>query len=252
MFTAKQRDYVRNYILEMAQTDSRVTGGALIGSTAAGIEDSWSDIDVTFGIATGNAIETVIDDWTQRLEQEFGVLHYFDLHAGSSLYRVFLLPNGLEIDVSVTPEGDFSARGPHFHTLFGSAQQQVNTSPPPNTSHMIGLCWHHIFHARSCIERHTPWQAAYWISEARNQTLALACIRLGERAAHGRGVDKLPPAITSPFADTLVRSLDEPELRRALVAVTMCLIAEIEQWDATLCARLQPLLQEFGAPQVKV
>lgn len=252
MFTAKQRNHVRNYVMEMAQADPRVTGGALIGSTAAGIEDSWSDIDITFGIATGNAIETVIGDWTQILEQEFGVLHHFDLLAGSSLYRVFLLPNGLEIDVSVTPEEDFGERGPHFHILFGSAQQQSKATPPLDTSHMIGLCWHHVFHARSCIERNRLWQAAYWISEIRNHTLALACIRLGELSAHGRGVDKLPADVTNPFADTLVRSLDEPELRRALAVVTMRLIAEIEQWNTTLCARLQPLLQEFGAPQVKV
>lgn len=103
MFTTKQRDSIRHYILEMAQADTRITGGALIGSQAAGTEDSWSDIDVTFGVAAGNAIEVVINDWTQVLEREFGVLDHFDLHAGSSLYRVFLLPNGLEIDISVTP-----------------------------------------------------------------------------------------------------------------------------------------------------
>ncbi len=250
MFTAKQRDYVRHYVLEMAQIDPRVTGGALIGSTAAGAEDNWSDIDVTFGIATGNAIETVIDDWTQVLEREFGVLNHFDLRSDSSIYRVFLLSDGLEIDVSVTPEEDFGARGPHFHTLFGSAQQ-LKATPPPDTKHIIGLSWHHVFHARSCIERNKPWQAEYWISEVRNHTLALSCIRLGESAAHARDVDKLPAAVTNPFADTLVRSLDELELRRALAVATMCLIAEIEKWDALLCARLQPLLLEFGTPQVK-
>lgn len=248
MFTAKQRDYVRNYVLEMAQADPRVTGGALIGSTAAGAEDTWSDIDVTFGIASGNAIEAVIDDWTQVLEREFGVLDQFNLRSGSSIYRVFLLPDGLEIDVSVTPEEDFGARGPHFHTLFGSTQE-LNATPPPDARHIMGLCWHHVFHARSCIERKKPWQAAYWISEVRNHTLTLACIHLGESAAHGRGVDKLPTVVTNPFADTLVRSLDEPELRRALAAATLCLIAEIEKWDATLCTRLEPLLREFGTPQ---
>ena len=248
MFTVQQRDHVRHYVLAMAQIDPRVTGGALIGSTAAGAEDNWSDIDVTFGIASSNALETIIDDWTQRLEREFGVLDHFDLRSGSSIYRVFLLPDGLEIDISVTPEEDFGARGPHFHTLFGSAQQ-LQVTPPPDTRHIIGLSWHHIFHARSCIERKKPWQAEYWISEARNHALALSCIRLGESAAYRRSVDQLPAAITNPFADTLVRSLDEPELRRALAAVTMCLIAEVEQWDATLCARLQPLLLEFGAPR---
>ena len=249
MFTAKQREYVRTFVLEMAQTDPRVTGGAVIGSTAAGTEDNWSDIDVTFGIATGNAIETVIDDWTQLLEQKFGVLHSFDLRSGSSIYRVFLLPDGLEIDVSVTPEADFAARGPHFHILFGSSQE-LKATPPPDTNHIIGLSWHHVFHARSCIERNKSWQAEYWISEVRNYTLALSCLRLGESAAHGRGVDKLPVDVTQPFIETLVRSIDEPELRRALAAATMCLIAEIEKWDATLSARLKPLLLEFGAPQV--
>lgn len=250
MFTTKQRDHVRNYVLKMAQTDPRVTGGALIGSTAAGTEDNWSDIDVTFGIATGNVIETVIDDWTQVLEREFGVLNHFDLRSGSSIYRVFLLPDGLEIDLSVTPEGDFGARNTHFQTLFGSSQP-LKATPPPDAGHIIGLSWHHVFHARSCIERNKPWQAEYWIGEVRNHTLALSCLRLGESAAYARGVDKLPAAATNPFTDTLVRSLDEPELRRALAVATLCLIAEIEKWDARLCARLKPLLQEFGAPQIK-
>lgn len=250
MFTAQQRDHVRDYVLEMARTDPRVTGGALIGSTAAGTGDNWSDIDITFGIAAGHAIEAVIDDWTRILEREFGVLDHFDLRSASSIYRVFLLPDGLEIDVSATPEGDFAVYGPHFHTLFGSVQQ-LKATPPPDIRHIIGLSWHHVFHARSSIERNKPWRAEYWISEVRNHTIALACIRLGESSVHGRGVDKLPADVTNPFADTLVRSLDEPELRRALAAATLCLIAEIEKWDATLCTRLKPLLQEFGAPQVK-
>jgi predicted nucleotidyltransferase len=250
MFATKTRDQVRHFVLEMAQTDPRVTGGALIGSLAAGAQDRWSDIDVTFGIATGYAIETVMADWTQVLESTFGVLAHFDLRAGPSLYRVFLLPDGLEIDVSVTPEGEFGARSQHFHLLFGNALP-YQTPPPPETEHLIGLCWHHVFHAHSCIERGKPWQAAYWINELRHHTLTIACIRLGESAAHARGVDRLPAAVTDPFAETLVRSLDEPELRRALAAATRCLITELEQCDATLCARLLPLLHEFGLSQVE-
>ena len=250
MFTAKQREYVRHYVLEMARTDIRVTGGASIGSTAAGAEDTWSDIDLTFGITSGIAIEAVIDDWTQVLAREFGVLNTFDLRSGSSIYRVFLLPDGLEIDLSVTPEEDFGPRSLHFHLLFGTAQP-LKTPPPPDPNNIIGLSWHHVFHAHSCIERNKPWQAAYWISEVRNHIITLTCIRLGVSAAYGRGVDKLPTAVTNPFVDTLVRSLDEPELRRALAAATMCLIDEIERWDAALCTRLKPLLVEFGVTQIK-
>jgi hypothetical protein len=74
---------------------------------------------------------------------------------------------------------------------------------------------------------------------------------LGEDAREGRGLDRLPPAVTDPLADALVHSLDESELRRALVVATTCLIGELEEWDSTLCARLKPLLQEFGAPQAE-
>lgn len=250
MFTAQHRDQVRQWVLEMARADPRVTAGALTGSMAFGAGDAWSDIDVAFGITDGIPLETVLDDWTQALDREYRVLDHFDVLSGSSIYRVFLLPSGLEIDIGVTPGPEFGARGPNFRPLFGTTHKLEATSQP-SASSLVGLCWHHLFHARSCIERQKPWQAEYWISEIRHHTLALACIRLGENAFHGRGMDRLPTTVTNPLAGTLVRSLDEPELRRALAVATRCLLGELEAWNPTLCARLKPLLQEFGDPQAE-
>jgi predicted nucleotidyltransferase len=245
MFTIEYRSRVRQRVLEMARSDPRVTAGALTGSMAFGDGDDWSDIDVAFGIVDGIPPEDVLHDWTEALEQELGVVDHFDLPSGSSIYRVFLLPNGLEIDVAVTPAQDFGARGPNFHMLFGTVQKRQDT-PQPDAFHLIGLAWHHVLHARSCIERNKPWQAEYWISEMRDHVLALACLRYGESAYYGRGIDRLPAAVTDPLADALVRSLDERELRRALAVATKCLIGEMEEWDGALCARLKPVLQEFG------
>src|SRR5690348_250197 len=117
MFTAEQRDHVWQRVLELARTDPRVTAGALTGSMAFGGGDEWSDIDVAFGTAEGITPEAVLDDWTQVLERELGVLDHFDVRSGSSVYRVFLLPSGLEVDVGVTPGADFGARGPNFRAL---------------------------------------------------------------------------------------------------------------------------------------
>jgi hypothetical protein len=246
MFTASRRDSVRQRVLEMAKSDPRVTGGALTGSTAFSAGDDWSDIDIAFGIAEGIPLETVLQDWTRALDLEFCVLAYFDLPSGPSIYRVFLLSDGLEVDVAVSPEMQFGARGPNFHALFGTSHQ-LEATTQPDASYLIGLSWHHVLHARSSIERHKPWRAAYWISEIRNHTLALACIRLGENAYHGRGFDLLPAAITDPLAGALVRSLHEQELRRALAVATTCLLSELEVWDPALCMRLKPVLQEFGS-----
>ncbi|HCP75987.1 MAG TPA: hypothetical protein DIU08_15285, partial [Ktedonobacter sp.] len=188
MFTAEQRDHVRNRVLEVGRADPRVTAGALTGSMAFGDGDEWSDIDVAFGIADGIMLDTVLHDWTEALNREFSVLDHFDLHSGSSIYRVFLLLSGLEVDVAVTPNQEFGARGPNFRALFGTTHQ-LESTPQPSASSLSGLGWHHVLHARSCIERNKRWQAEYWISGIRDHALALACIRLGENAVYGRGVD---------------------------------------------------------------
>jgi len=248
MFTIEQRDHVRYRVLELAKADQRVTGGAFTGSMAFSSGDRWSDIDIAFGISDGNSLETVLHDWTQVLDHEFSVIDHFDLSPGSSIYRVFLLQSGLEVDVAVTPGKDFGARGPQFRVLFGSIKKLQDT-PQPSASAFIGPGWHHVLHARSSIERNKPWQAEYWISGIRDHTLALACLRFGENAYYGRGVDNLPAVVTNPLSDALVRSLDEPELRRALTVATRCFISELEEYNPSLCSRLSPLLQEFSATQ---
>ncbi len=245
MFTAEYRDHVRNRVLELARADPRITAGAFTGSMALGPGDKWSDIDIAFGVADGIALDTLLHDWTQRLDREFSVLDHFDLPSGPSIYRVFLLESGLELDMGVTPEREFGARGQNFRSLFG-VSRQVEGVPQPDAGYLIGLAWHHVLHSRSCIERRKPWQAEYWISGVRDHTLALACLRLGESALYGRGIDRLPAAVTDPLADALVRSLAEGELRRALAAATGCLINELERWDQALCTRLKPVLQEWG------
>src|SRR6266567_5576100 len=146
MFTAKQRDHVRQRVLALARSDLRVTAGALTGSLALGGGDRWSDIDVAFGIAAGITPEAVLDDWTAVFAREWGVLDQFDLRYGSSVYRVFLLPSGLEVDVATTPAEDFGARGPNFRALFGPTHQ-VPATPQPSASSLIGLGWLYVLHA---------------------------------------------------------------------------------------------------------
>ena len=133
MFTPDERDHVRDRIIEMAKSDRRVTAGALIGSTAAGLGDNWSDIDITFGIADGTSLTAVLDDWTTWFDRELGALQHWDLPFGSSIYRVFLLPSGLEVDVSVTPQQAFHPRSPRWRTLFGTAgEMQPSPAADPH------------------------------------------------------------------------------------------------------------------------
>jgi len=192
VFTGNHRDAVRRQLLGLAVKAPRITGAAVTGSAADGREDRWSDIDLFFGVADQVALAAVVSDWSGYLYGELGALHHFELTVSGAVYRAFLLPSCLEVDLGFTPAEQFGPVGPHFRAVFGEAVQP-SPATRPDPGHLIGLAWHHVLHARSCIERHQPWQAEYWISGIRDQTLALACLRLGEAARYAKGPTPCPP-----------------------------------------------------------
>lgn len=237
-FSLTDRATVLERITAIARSDSRVTGGASVGSGSTDSMDAWSDIDVTFGLKSGTDLVLVLKEWTRLLENEFGMVHYFDVPSGSAIYRVILFPNCLELDLSVVPENDYGARSPDFRLLFGKAVERTSF-PEQSIESLIGFGWHHVLHANSAIERGRNWQAEFWISAARDNILALRCIRFGEVGAQARGVHRLPVAEVALLESTLVRSIEIPELRRALKAVASALIDEICHKDAELAERLE-------------
>jgi hypothetical protein len=214
MFTVEERDRVRDRLLEMAREDPRLVAGALVGSTAAG-SDRWSDLDVTFGLSDDASVQDVLTDWTSRLEKEFKAVRLFDLPSLSTVYRVFLFPGNLQVDLSFTPGHDFGSRGPNFTLLFGTAVK-MDEPPPPSADHLFGLAVHHLVRARICIERGKMWQAEYWISAARDYALSLACQHHGLRTSYGRGFDDLPAQVLEAISETLVRGLGRDQLLHAL------------------------------------
>ena len=59
----------------------------------------------------------------------------FDVWSGTALYRVFLLPGCLQLDLSLAPQTSFGARAPSFRLLFGTAAELPAPSRrPPRSS----------------------------------------------------------------------------------------------------------------------
>jgi hypothetical protein len=170
---------------------------------------------LTFGVADQVNVIDVLADWTERLQSEFQAVHLFDISSQSTVYRVFLLPGNLQVDLSFTPRAEFGARGPNFTLLFGDAVERHQTSQP-SPEHFFGLAIHHLVRARVCIERNRLWQAEYWISAARDYALALACHHRGLNTSYGRGFDDLPGEVLESFKETVVCSLDREGLLQAL------------------------------------
>lgn len=180
----------------------------------------------------------VLSDWTTRMVRDHNALHHVDVLSGAWVYRVFLLPNSLQVDLAFAPASEFRALAPTFKLMFGSANPPKHRQPPLPAG-IIGMGWLYALHARSCIARQKLWQAEYMIRGVRDSALELACLRHDLPTAHGRGMDLLPVEITDPFKSGLVRNLDVDELSRAFREVLHALFGEILIVDKELGERLR-------------
>jgi hypothetical protein len=239
MFSVDERDAVRARLLRRAGDDPDVVAAAITGSLALGGGDRWSDIDLAFGVE--GPLEPCMRRWTDFFSGDLAAVHHWDLPSGAAIYRVFLLPNALEVDIAFTPAGEFGARGPNWRTVFGHPRPP-SEAPAPSRRDLIGRAWHHALHARVGLRRGRWWQAEHWIGALRGQILELACLRLGHPTSYAKGAHLLPADVTAPLAATLVRALDEAELTRALDAAAAALIGEVALVDPPLAGRLAPIL----------
>jgi hypothetical protein len=246
MFSVKDRERIRDRVLTLAASDTRVVAGAVVGSLAHDEGDRWSDLDLTFAVADSVPIFRVLEDWTRTLEDEFEAAHLFDLPSGTSIYRVFLIPDCLQFDLSSTPASDFSATGPEFRLLFGSAVKKPYPEPP-SVEKLFGYAVHHALRARFCIERGRYWHAEYWVSGVRDYGLSLACRRRDLPMHYGKGFDDLPRGVRDTFAAALVASLDREELLRALGGAIDALLGEVEEYTE-MTRRIETQLQELKVP----
>lgn len=236
---------MRERLLALAEQDADVAGAAITGSYVTSGGDEWSDIDVAFGIR--GELAPALERWTKTLDDEFGLIHHWDLPWGSTIYRVFLLPDWLQVDIAFIPAADFGPRGPNWRTVFGETVE-IPSTPAVPSQELVGLAWLYARHGRTCIERGKPWQAEWCISGIRDNVLALACLRLGYITRYAKGADLLPAEVTTPLEEALVRSLDEQELRRALAAATDAFVDELDRTDPALGATLRPMLLELVDP----
>jgi GNAT superfamily N-acetyltransferase len=245
VFTRARRDDVRRQLLELARQDPQIPAAANTGSYAVDGGDAFSDIDLAFAI-TGD-LTAALARWTELLRRDFGAVQHWDLPVDPSVYRVFLLADGLEVDIAFTPAADFGPRGPKWQLAFG-APEVIEHRPNPGGSdadrqrELIGLAWHHVLHARACIGRGKYWEAEWLIAGVREKVLALGCLRLGYSSSFARGADQLPAALSDPLRASLVRTLAPVELRRALAVTVAALLAEVDRTDPELALSLGPIL----------
>ena len=238
LYSSAERDRVRDRVLALADRDARVVAGAVVGGLALGSGDRWSDLDLTFAVADDVPVADVLDDWTSTILEEFDALHLFDLPTERAIYRAFLLPRGLQFDLSFSSASAFAPTSERFRLLFG---ESLAPAPPPLSPAREIFGWGVAYarDARASIDRERWWHADHCITAVRETVLSLACRRRGLSLAFGRGFDDLPSEVLAQLEKTRVQSLTGEELLRALKRVVDCLFAESEE-AGELAVRAEP------------
>jgi hypothetical protein len=238
VFTVEQRDALRERVLGLAEEDERVVAGAAVGSLAVDAGDRFSDVDLTFGIADHVQVAHVLDDWTRTLFNELDAVQLAELERGPTTYRVLLLPDVLQLDLSMTPAAQFRPAGPRFRLLFGATAADESDAPtpsvagdlflptPPVAGDIFGWGVIYAIHARACIERGRIWQAEHYVGAVRDHALSLACLRQGLPVVQARGYDDLSAETLGRFEDAHVGAVEPGVLRAALAASVLALMRE--------------------------
>jgi hypothetical protein len=257
MFTVEQRDALLERVLRLARDDERIVGGAVVGSLAVGGGDRFSDLDLTFGVAEQARVVDVLADWTQTLIDELAAVQLAELERGPTTYRVFLLPDLLQLDLSMTPAAEFRPAGPRFRLLFGDTASSGSESPalslagdlfistPTVAEDIFGWGVIYAVYARTCIERGRVWQAEHYVGAVRDHALSLACLRRGLPAVQARGYDDLPADLLARFAKTHIAALEPTHLHAALRAAIGALLNEGVEAGVPGAAAVAERLTEF-------
>jgi hypothetical protein len=248
MFSSEDRERLTQALVALAREDKRIVSAAFVGGSASG-GDRWSDLDLTFGVDDTETVADVLSDWTARMEDDFAAVVLFDLPVQRTIYRVFLLPGALQVDLSFAPASEFGPLGPRFELIFGQAHERQWISAAP-TAQTFGLAVHHAVRAHICIQRGRLWQAEYWQHQVRDLALTLACHEHGVEPRNGRGFDLLPTSIHERFASSFVSALSGEALIPALAAATKLLL-DYAPGTPAATERLRWMLQEISAPAAR-
>jgi hypothetical protein len=200
-------------------------------------------VDLTFGIADHVQVPDVLDDWTRTLFDELDAVPLAELERGPTTYRVFLLEDALQLDLSMTPAAQFRPTGPRFRLLVGETAAGESETPtplaagdlflptPPVAGDIFGWGVIYALHSRACIERGRGWQAEHYVGAVRDHALALACLREGVTAVQARGYDDLSTETLARSEEAHVGSLEPAGLRAALAGSVLALMSEGAEAD---------------------
>jgi predicted nucleotidyltransferase len=246
LFTPEERQRVLENLLNALQTDNRIAGVLIVGSSAVGFEDIYSDIDLSVVVSEKKNVFPVFSEWREKITKLFPVIHCFEATFGpNNFLHGFLLDGFLELDIGFLCLANLSAKRERWKVAFDHSgriedimQSSWENKPQQDIQadylSRINSIWHYITHVIIALKRGQPWRAFHYLEVIRNRTIEVAGLRRGLDTGHFRQVDQMPENLLSELQQTLVSNLDAGDIMAALKVATTCFFNEARALDETL------------------
>ena len=225
MYSKEYRNKVQSSIITFAKADVRIIDCAIVGSESIEKNDEWSDIDLTFGVSAEAEIPKILLGWNELMAKNFKANVLFDLAFRESIYRVYLLPNALQVDLSFTPTEHFGAITEKFKLIFGKEKAR-NSKPIPKLKTIFGYAVLYALKTRCSIEREKFWQAHYLLEKFKENIMTMKCLSENLNPFDGRDYDNLSELFLAQIESSLIDSPNRNNLDKSLMVLTKVLISE--------------------------
>ena len=249
-YSPATRDAILDRLLTALQSDKRIIGLLVVGSGAEGFEDIHSDIDLCAVTSLVDEVQPAFQEWGVKISEMFSLFHSLESVRAPNVYLwVFLLENFLEIDLCFLCSDDLRATRNRWKTVLDRSgkieniqQSSWDNRPKPNLEetyrYRLSSIWHYIKHAIVAVQRKQPWRAIYEIEQIRNQTVELRGLRDKLETKRFRHVDQMSENFLMRLEHTLISSLKEVDIMKALKVAVSCFFNEAQHFDTTLNLKL--------------
>jgi hypothetical protein len=264
LYTPEDRSEALKQLLDAAESDSSIGAGIIVGSGAYGFLDEYSDIDLSFVVTSPEVLHDVFDQWRSIVPNLFPVFeHTESIRGDHSLLHVYMLDNCLEVDIGFICFNVLAGKRKHWKVAFdrigGVEEKLADTWESLQDSHKerlescytsrIKAIWHYIQHCAVAIKRNRLWQAVSDIEDMRMQAVTLHAFCNGLDPGRYHDVDGMENEFRSTLAGTLVKSINQQSLAKALREVAACFFREAKITEKELgqdkASRMEVRMNEY-------
>ena len=228
----------------LSEQEETIAAGLLVGSGATGFRDRWSDIDVAVVVSDGTNPVQVGEDWSDSLSRLLPVRGVSSRVRGELALVSCALEDHLHIDMTFRSRSNLA--GVTSWSVMFDHTGQIETSllaagtavdleeARQSFRHRLDTIWHFVAHGAVSIHRGDLWRAMHYVDEVRKRAFEMEGVASGCGTHHSAELYQLPADRLAIFEGSLVGSVRQEEISRALRIATDCFFKASERAEQRL------------------